>query len=233
MTYPERSAFYYDLRLYRPYELFMTSSAVRGRYLADPERFRRQLEFYADLDRYGDTIQVFSPSDTVRGPELVIYNLTDSAWERFLSERPELTENFTAEFDAELSRDQFLPFLEDIARHAFDQGYFSQAELFYDRLCLDLAPELVDQLAFKRGLLEIESENWSTAKSLFLRWLDLHPGDPGCLVNLGLVAQVVGDLDTARAYYRQAIQNDLEGGAAAWAQKKLAEIAVESGTTAD
>ncbi|MFH1844061.1 MAG: glycosyltransferase family 39 protein [bacterium] len=233
MTYPERSAFYYDLRLYRPYELFVTSSAVRGRYLTDPERFRRQLAFYDDLDSYGDIIRVFSPSDTVRGPELVIYNLTETAWERYLNEQPPLAENFTADFEAELSRDQFLPFLEDIARHAYDQGYFAQAELFYDRLCRELAPEQVDQLAFKRGLLAIESENWSVASALFQRWLELHPGDPACLVNLGFVAQVQGDLDAARTYYERAIRNDPEGGAAAWAQEKLDEIAGESGTVGD
>lgn len=222
--FPERSAVYYDLRLYRPYEYFVTSSMVRGRYEANAGRFGRHLEFYADLERYGELMRVFAPNDRTRGPELRIYRMTAAGWDSLRADRGPLPANFAAAHREEISPDQFHPLLENIGRHAFDQGLFAEAELCYDLLHAELAEVERDQVAWRLGLLKIQSRRWASAEVLFRRWLARHPDDAGALANLGWVQQAQGNLAAAREYYDRAIAASPRDPAAVWARDKLREM---------
>jgi 4-amino-4-deoxy-L-arabinose transferase-like glycosyltransferase len=48
---PERSARFYDLRLYPMVDYVVVTDAVRGRYRTDPRLFRPQLAFYEELEK--------------------------------------------------------------------------------------------------------------------------------------------------------------------------------------
>lgn len=56
----------------------MTSSAVRGRYEADPIRFSTQIDFYKLLDRSAEVEATFAPTYFVLGPTIKIYRVTDA-----------------------------------------------------------------------------------------------------------------------------------------------------------
>jgi 4-amino-4-deoxy-L-arabinose transferase-like glycosyltransferase len=69
---PERSAIFYDPALYRDVDLVLTSSAVRSRYQAEPERFDRQCAFYAFIELSFRQVARFSSPDG-SSPTLIVY----------------------------------------------------------------------------------------------------------------------------------------------------------------
>jgi hypothetical protein len=69
---PELSAVYYDMALFEPADVIITSSIVKSRYLKEPTRFRRQLAFYNSLESTYDKIAEFQP-DVGPGPVLSVY----------------------------------------------------------------------------------------------------------------------------------------------------------------
>jgi 4-amino-4-deoxy-L-arabinose transferase-like glycosyltransferase len=71
-VYPERSEAFYDLRLYRDADLFITSSSVRSRYGREPARFTRQIAFYDTLDAGFSKLREFGAGDR-RGPTIAVY----------------------------------------------------------------------------------------------------------------------------------------------------------------
>jgi 4-amino-4-deoxy-L-arabinose transferase-like glycosyltransferase len=71
-VYPERSAAFYDLNLYLDTDLFITTSAVRARYLAEPARFPRQAAFYDSLEAGFLKLREFVPSGGP-GPAIALY----------------------------------------------------------------------------------------------------------------------------------------------------------------
>ena len=74
-TNPERSAPFYDLRLYDIADFVITSSSVKSRYERDPKRFWKQIQFYRDLDENYEKVRVFH-SDNQFGPIQTIYRNT-------------------------------------------------------------------------------------------------------------------------------------------------------------
>jgi hypothetical protein len=66
---------FYDARLFAGVDYFMTSSSVRGRYLADSARFPVQAGFYALLGAAGEELARFRPAGSIDGPEIVVYRL--------------------------------------------------------------------------------------------------------------------------------------------------------------
>ncbi len=114
--------YYYDLRQYLPYDYVVTSSSVRGRYEAEPDRFPRQIRFYADLERYGRRIRTFSPSAEHPGPEIRFYALPPEGKARLLEERGELPEDEYRRFLDRLHAPQFFSFLENQAYRAEEAG---------------------------------------------------------------------------------------------------------------
>jgi hypothetical protein len=69
---PERTAVFYDIDLYRAADVIVTSSSVKERYLADPQRFSTQVAFYDSLDARFDKWIEFVP-DGGAGPVLTVY----------------------------------------------------------------------------------------------------------------------------------------------------------------
>jgi hypothetical protein len=58
---PERSAIFYDLRLFEVADLVIISSAVKSRYLKDPKRFAPQIAFYDSLEVSFEQVAQFVP----------------------------------------------------------------------------------------------------------------------------------------------------------------------------
>jgi len=69
---PENTAVFYDIDLYRAADFVVTSSPVKGRYLADASRFSLQVAFYDSLEAHFDTIIEFVPEGSI-GPGLTVY----------------------------------------------------------------------------------------------------------------------------------------------------------------
>jgi len=68
------NAMLYDPRLFAGVDYVLTSSAVRGRFEADP-RFVAERSFYALLDSVPEVAARFRPERGVVGPEIAIYRL--------------------------------------------------------------------------------------------------------------------------------------------------------------
>jgi len=68
--------FYYR-ELYKGADFFVTSSAMRARYLQEPDRFPRQMALYYWLSEVGKVAVAFAPRGPVTGPNLTVYDLRD------------------------------------------------------------------------------------------------------------------------------------------------------------
>jgi 4-amino-4-deoxy-L-arabinose transferase-like glycosyltransferase len=71
-VWPERTAVFYDIDLYRTADVVVTSSSVKDRYLASPLRFSQQVTFYDSLDAHFERWVEFVP-DGGTGPRLAVY----------------------------------------------------------------------------------------------------------------------------------------------------------------
>ncbi len=69
---PERSGVFYNPALYRDADIIVTSDAIRGRYMREPERFHSQTSFYDSLETHFEKIQQFLPNGRT-GPAILIY----------------------------------------------------------------------------------------------------------------------------------------------------------------
>ncbi len=67
----------YDPRLFAGVDLVVTSSAVRGRFEALPERYRAPLALYALLDSTASVALRVEPHGVRAGPTLIVYRVTD------------------------------------------------------------------------------------------------------------------------------------------------------------
>ncbi|MBI5709618.1 MAG: glycosyltransferase family 39 protein [Candidatus Eisenbacteria bacterium] len=74
---------FYDPRLLNGVDVVVTSSSVRDRFAAEPERFRPALGFYARLDRAANLVARFRTggSDTT-GPTITVYRLGQARSDR-------------------------------------------------------------------------------------------------------------------------------------------------------
>lgn len=70
---------YYDPRLFSDADYVLTSSAVRGRFVADPARYATQVELYGRLDRAAQVAARFVPRHEDEGPTITIYRLGPAA----------------------------------------------------------------------------------------------------------------------------------------------------------
>jgi len=69
---PERSAVFYDMRLYRMADVVITSSAVRSRYVKEPGTFSQHVAFYDSLDAEFKMLAEFGATSG-SGPIIVVY----------------------------------------------------------------------------------------------------------------------------------------------------------------
>lgn len=128
---PERSAFYYDLRHCLGHDYVVTSSAVRGRYLADSVRFRPQNRFYADLDHYGRLVQRFGGVSNVRGPEIRFYQILPDSAAAMVRARGELPLDSAAVAQSGVNPAEWARFSEAVGRAALARGMNAMAERYY------------------------------------------------------------------------------------------------------
>jgi hypothetical protein len=71
-VYPERTAVFYDMRLYPDADIFVTSSAITSRYYREPERFPSHVAFYDDLEEQCVRIGEFRGRT---GPTVTLYKV--------------------------------------------------------------------------------------------------------------------------------------------------------------
>ncbi|MFH1843153.1 MAG: glycosyltransferase family 39 protein [bacterium] len=81
---------FYSPALYRGVDFFLTSSAIRGRYAADPERYAAQNTWYGLLDQYGERVATFAPAGGILGPHIIIYHLGDRLQDLLVRDFPPL-----------------------------------------------------------------------------------------------------------------------------------------------
>ena len=70
---------FYDPRLFTAVDYVLTSSAVRGRFEAEPARYARELDFYRFLDGEAEPVARFRPERSTVGPDIRIYRLSPAA----------------------------------------------------------------------------------------------------------------------------------------------------------
>ena len=136
---PGMSAFYYDLRHYTDYDYIAVSQAIRDRYRMEPERFATQLRFYGDLDRYGTLAARFGPGQGARPPEILLYHVLPESAAAFERDRGPMALDFAGISAGPLSMDDFMMFVEGVARAAFARGDWAAARHYY-RLMWEAAP---------------------------------------------------------------------------------------------
>jgi hypothetical protein len=78
----------YDGRLFDGVDVVVTSSAVRGRFTADPARYAAACRFYRLLDSTATVLTRIAPGDQLSGPEIVAYRLGPWAHEALAASRP-------------------------------------------------------------------------------------------------------------------------------------------------
>jgi hypothetical protein len=78
----------YDGRLFDGVDVVVTSSAVRGRFKADPARYAAACRFYRLLDSTATVLTRIAPGDRLSGPEIVAYRLGPRAHEALAASSP-------------------------------------------------------------------------------------------------------------------------------------------------
>ena len=224
-TRVELSAFYYDLRHLLAHDYVVTSGAVRKRYEAEPERFPRQVAFYRDLENYARRVATFGGEDGARGPEIRIYRITPETRSRILADKGALPPDFHHPWLGQVHRPHLLGFLEGVGAHALERGRFEQAALFY-RALLEVAPPedqafVRERLAYSR----LRMGDLARARALYEELLAKRPDDGVALGNLGYVHEKLGDLETARRYYRRCVDEGDNDSARRWARQRLQALA--------
>lgn len=224
----ELGAFYYDLRLLLDYDYVMTSSAVRGRYENQAERFKRRTRFYEDLDQYAHLERTFSPGEDARGPELRLYRIDDNTRRRLLANKNELKPNCYEPFVDRLHQPHFEAFLSLAADHAYSRKSFSQADLFYSMLWQVQAPEQQLVLLPNIAMTKMRTGQTKDAAGFLQELVRLQPENAQAFAYLGYVSEQLGETEEARKAYEQAIvlgrSNPRNRAAADWAQEQLVKM---------
>jgi hypothetical protein len=78
---------YYEPTLFTGADWFVTTSAVRGRFAADPRRFPAACRLYELLDHVAPVAAKFTPAADASGPEIVIYRIDDRVRSALAAER--------------------------------------------------------------------------------------------------------------------------------------------------
>jgi tetratricopeptide (TPR) repeat protein len=223
------AAYYYDIRHYYAYDYVVTSSAVRHRYEASPERFPEQIAFYRDLNRFATHMKTFSPGENVRGPAIRIYRLTQQDKDKILAARGTVRPGEYREWASRLHSPHFLKFLENIANHAAIKGYFEIAAVYFQMLYGASPPE--DRINVTERLAESfkQLERWDEAEAMYNELLRERPRHVSALMNLGYIEERKGEIVRARELYERCARLDPNGRAGGWASQRLQSLQGETG----
>lgn len=217
------AAIYYDLRHLLPYDLIVTSGAVRKRYERQPDRFPEQNRFYADLERFARLEKVFKAEGQSRGPEIRIYRFDDAGKQALIAERGPVLPGFYTEYADRIHAPHFFAFVDAIATHALLRDRFQLAELYYGTLQQtqpERNPAVEEQLAF----VKLKLGKFAESEQLYRRVLQANPRSIVALGNLGYLAEESGSVAEARRWYEQCIRVAGSGPQADWARERLAGL---------
>jgi hypothetical protein len=219
------AGYYYDLRNYLACDWLVTSGAVRNRYMREPERFPRQAAFYRLLDELLEPAWSIRPAGEARGPAQDVYRL-DDAFRAAVRDRLGARDvDHFREFVGELHAPHFINFAHTIAEHAEFVRRWTEAAFWYEVLAEAAPSRNTRALGYeKAGLACIELRELGRAHELFTVLRSFPEREVVALGNLGLIAELRGDVETARDYYDQVIAKDRKGQAAEWARARRAQL---------
>jgi len=222
---PEGTAAFYDLRHFLGYELVVTSGAVRDRYLAEAERFPRQVQFYHDLERWAPLVHTDGAADGLRGPEIRIHRITDATRQQLRTAKGEITaEEILAGRTGAGARD-FTTFVATVAHHAALAERWPQAVPYAAalRAVADAAgrPDATRRLAVALFM----NADPAGAEPLFRELAEIPAERVVALGYLGVIAEQRGDSAAAATFYRQVIALDPSGKAGSLARRRLQTLA--------
>jgi tetratricopeptide (TPR) repeat protein len=218
------AAYYYDIRHYYAYDYIVTSSAVRNRYEASPDRFPEQIAFYRDLDRFATLVKTFSPGENTRGPEIRIYRLTQQDKAEILAARGRVQPGEYREWASRLHSPHFLRFVENVATHAAIEELFDIAAVYFQMLYeskpreerIDIMERLAESLK--------QAGRWDEAEARYTELLRARPRNVIALMNLGYINERKGDTVRARELYEQCARLDPTSRVGQWAMKRLESL---------
>lgn len=197
------SDFYYDLRHYLPIDIIVTSSAVRGRYERNPERYGRQIQFYRDLDTYAECTRAFAPDAKTRGPEIRVYRFGDDGRARLLRERRRVEAGFYREFDGRLHAPHFHAFLDGIGNAAYQKQMYDIAERYFQALDETTAPEADRPWLPGLAAAKLETGQPAEARDLCRELLRRDPQNYQAEAMLATALEALGDLPGAIQHYER------------------------------
>lgn len=223
-TRVQLAGYYYDLRHFLAYDAIVVSGAVRNRYLKEPQRFPRQVQFYTDLETFTEVVARFSPDRRARGPEIVVFRWNEEGRRALLEQRGPLTPDHYREFADDVHAPDFLGFVESVAVHAESEQAWGVASDYYTVLTETAFPDDRPWFVERAGITAISAGFLDRAEEMFERMLARDPQAVIALGNLGMVAERRGDLESARTWYERCIAADHEGTARRWAEQRLAAL---------
>lgn len=201
----ELAAFYYDLRHFLPVDVIVTTSAVRERYLAEPDLYPRQHAFYQDLERYAPAVFSARPDRFTRGPEIKIHRFWPSGRERLLRDRDPLAPGFYREFLPDLHAPHFHDFVGTIAWQAYRKDQVAHAALYYQTLDETWPDETPRVFLSPHAMALIRIGEVETARRMSEDALRADPADLEALVLLGVALEAAGELALAAEAYERCI----------------------------
>jgi tetratricopeptide (TPR) repeat protein len=228
----ELAAFYYDLRHYLPVDVIVTTSAVRGRYLAEPDLYPRQRAFYQDLERYAPVVFSARPDRFTRGPEIRIHRFRPAGRERLSRDRGPLAPGFYREFLPTLHGPHFHTFVGEIAWQAYRKDQFAHAALYYQTL-EETWPDATARIFHSPHVMAlIRIGEVDAARRRCEDALRDDPDNLEALVLLGLALEAAGEPSLAAAAYERCLARGQTGepvqvvffDALEWAQRLLAAL---------
>jgi tetratricopeptide (TPR) repeat protein len=132
-------------------------------------------------------------------------------------------------FGAEVHAPHFLGFVQTIATHAALAERWGEAAFWYEVLAQAALHPHTRALAYeKAGVAHIELDHLPRAKTMFNALRDFEAREVVALGNLGLIAELEGEMELARDYYDEVIAMDRDGRAAEWARGRRAALEAPS-----
>jgi Dolichyl-phosphate-mannose-protein mannosyltransferase len=228
----ELAAYYYDLRHYQPFTHLVVSSAVRRRYLDEPERFPNQVRFYADLDRYATLVKRFSSADGMSGPEILIFEMNPEGMSRLLAERGPLDKSFHQAYEGRLHMPHYQAFLRGVAHAADKAESWSLAAFYFDSLTEALAADGNNSLRMilweRSAYTHLMAKQYSQSVRAAELFLKENPDSVRLWGYLGRASVGLGDVTRGRACFERIllfVESDPEIESwRQWALNQLADL---------
>jgi 4-amino-4-deoxy-L-arabinose transferase-like glycosyltransferase len=127
VDFPEGSAPYYDIRLYRPVDYIITSSSVSKRYTSKPYKFPIHKVFYKNLEKYWKRVTTFTPDRTTKGPIISIYKRLKDTATPMLQDLGRINKNWYGNMS--ITQKHMDQFAISLAKESFKKKHYHLAEV--------------------------------------------------------------------------------------------------------